>query len=133
MVKSFLYFDILSTSEGTFLKPVVQQVKAEWPGMIVMDLDNHSGSEVVKAASQLVDESDAVVLFINAHDEIKSLPVLRKIVLRLQKKPNKLLITKGVNQTVDQLLRILKNTEVIHHPSNETLIKEVNGFLQRSS
>lgn len=127
MTTSLIYLHVQDDQNMPFSYPLVERMKKILEGVIIFDLDNHSGQEVIQAAIRLIQESDQVAVVIHACETKASGPI-RKIVQALSKKDNALYAVTGENKTAKLMEKALKKARVLNDPGEEELVDVLKHY-----
>ncbi|WP_073851685.1 hypothetical protein [Pontibacter flavimaris] len=127
-MQAFLYFDL--SSDTSFHKPVVEQVRQRMPAVSVLDLDTRSDELVQHYALRLLRESEKAVVCMKADDSVTEFGSLMPLLEELfEEGKQRLVLLQGQHPRLQRIFAARPQV-VFKVVGEEQVVGEVNRFLE---
>jgi len=127
-MQAFLYFDL--SSDTSFHKPVVEQVRQRIPAVSVLDLDAESDELLQHYALRLLRESEKAVVCIKANESSAELGSLMPLLEELfEEGKQRLVLLQGQHARLQRIFAARPHV-VFKVVTEEQVVEEVRRFLE---
>jgi hypothetical protein len=112
-------------NEVKFNIPVMDYVKEQNLNIIIYDIDNHSDSLITNYATQLIQDSEQSLIYIEAQPDIDFNNLFPLITNILDNPEGKQIIIKGSNHKLEKMMRIFPYAAMTENTSISEAIQPI--------
>lgn len=126
---AFIYAELGNEINYSYQKPLLAQIKKQFPSVEYLDLDTYSDEFLITQACQMVEQANSCGIYFKILDSEAALgAILRLAEVVIRRTQNGLVVLQGSHSRLERLFSHRPTLIFLKNPNEHSLLEQLGNF-----